>query len=98
MLRCCWPSRGSGPGAVPALGLKPALSLVVVLEPALYLTLVLRLTLGLRYYSQYWCKDQHLQRLPLWSRSPCVGGRGFGSVAGDRTNISPSWCKLWGFQ
>lgn len=38
MLRCCWPSRGSGPGAVPALGLKPALSLVVVLEPALYLT------------------------------------------------------------
>ncbi|CAN0516967.1 unnamed protein product [Rangifer tarandus platyrhynchus] len=47
MLRCCWPSRGSGPGAVPALGLKPALSLVVVLEPALDLTLVLRLTLGL---------------------------------------------------
>lgn len=44
MLRCCWPSRGSGPGAVPALGLKPALSLVVVLEPALDLTLVLRLT------------------------------------------------------
>ncbi|CAI9174999.1 unnamed protein product [Rangifer tarandus platyrhynchus] len=79
MLRCCWPSRGSGPGAVPALGLKPALSLVVVLEPALDLTLVLRLTLGLWYYSQIRCKNQHLQRLPLWSRSLCLGGRGFGS-------------------
>ena len=38
MLGCCWPSRGSGPGAVPVLGLKPALSPVVVLEPALDLT------------------------------------------------------------
>ena len=97
MLRCCWPCRGSGPEAVPALGLKPALSLAIVLEPALDLAVVLRLTLGLWYYSQIWCKNQHLPRLPLWSRSPCLGGRGFGSVAGDRADISPSWCKLWGF-
>ena len=106
MLRCCWPGGGSGPGAVPALGLKLALPLVVVLEPALDLPLVLRLTLGLWYYSQIRCKNQHLQRLPLWSRSSCLGGRGFGSVAGlssssvagDRADISPSWCKLWGSQ